>query len=73
MSSLQKFPRAVLAAGFLLNIVNNNFIILSQDVLRFWLSLGVDGLSVDAIHFLWENHYHKDEPLLENTGLKEVI
>lgn len=37
-----------------------------QDVMRFWMDLGVDGFRVDTPHFMAEDPDFPDEPKLEN-------
>ena len=38
-----------------------------QDVLKFWMDLGIDGFRMDAVPFLAEDEQLRDEPLSGNT------
>ncbi|XP_050545176.1 maltase 2-like [Daktulosphaira vitifoliae] len=36
-----------------------------KNVLRFWLDMGIDGFRVDAVPFIIEDEFFRDEPLLD--------
>ncbi|CAG2059633.1 unnamed protein product [Timema podura] len=46
-------------------------IFLPQDVMRYWLNLGVDGFRVDSIPHLFEDTRFLDEPRTNKTGTQE--
>lgn len=41
--------------------------IIQQNVLRFWLDLGVDGFRVDALPFIIEDSLFRDDPLVNSS------
>ncbi|XP_046668931.1 maltase 2-like [Homalodisca vitripennis] len=43
-----------------------------DDVIRFWLDLGVDGFRVDAVPFLFEDEELRDEPTREDGQLDHI-
>ncbi|CAF3831907.1 unnamed protein product [Rotaria sordida] len=51
-----------------LNFRNENVCQEIENIMKFWLDLGVDGFRVDASRHLFENDQFNDEPLKENTN-----
>lgn len=50
-----------------LNFRNEKVMDEMENILRFWLDLGVDGFRADAVRHLIENDQFKDEPLSDNA------